>query len=84
MYIFTGLACLEEYHINLDPDVTPVQHVPCRIPVAMKEILKSKLEEITKQGIITKVQKPTAWVSNIVAIMKTGKLRVRMYRPKRS
>ena len=42
----------------------------------MKERLKSKLEELTKQGIITKVQEPTAWISNIVTIMKPGKLQL--------
>ena len=75
--IFTGLGCLEdEYHIDLDPDIRPIQHVPRRVPVAMKERLKSKLEGLTKQGIVTKVQEPTAWISNIVTIMKPGKLRL--------
>ena len=54
--VFEGLGCLgDEYHIELDPGVSPVQHVPRRVPVAMKHRLKSKLEELTKQGIITKV-----------------------------
>ena len=71
--VFEGLGCLgDEYHIELDPTVSPVQHVP----VAMKHRLKSKLEELTKQGIITKVQEPTPWISNIVTIMKPGKVRV--------
>ena len=75
--VFKGLGCLgDEYHIELDPTVSPVQHVPRRVPVAMKHRLKSKLEELTKQGIITKVQEPTPWISNIVKIMKPGKVRV--------
>ena len=75
--VFEGLGCLgDEYHIELDPTVSPVQHVPRRVPVAMKHRLKSKLEELTKQGIITKVQEPTPWISNIVTIMKPGKVRV--------
>jgi len=56
--------------------VLPVQHVPRRVPVAMKECLKQKLSELTKQGIITKVEEPTSWISNMVAIMKPGKLRL--------
>ena len=73
--VFTGLGCIEdEYHIDLDPDIRPIQHVPRRVPVAMKERLKSKLEELTKQGIITNVQEPTVWISNIVTIVKPGKL----------
>ena len=40
----------------------------------MKEPLKHKLAELTKQGIITKVKEPIPWISNMVAIMKPGKL----------
>ena len=29
-----------EYHIEIDNTQTPVQHVPWRVPVAMKEPLK--------------------------------------------
>ena len=73
--VFTGLDSLEdEYHIDLDPDVKPIQHVPHREPVAMKERLKRKLEELTKQGIVTEVVEPTACISNIVIIMKSDKL----------
>ena len=65
--MFDGLGCLDdEYHIELDPGVSPVQHVPRRVPVAMKYRLKSKLEELTKQGIITKVHEPTPWIITIV------------------
>lgn len=75
--VFRGLGCLgEEYHINVDKSITPVQHVPRRVPVAMKEPLKQKLAELTKQGIIIKVEEPTSWISNMVAIRKPGKLRL--------
>jgi len=73
--VFEGLGCLgEEYQIELDPADSPVQHVPRHVPVAMKQRLKSKIDELEKQGIITKVQEPIAWISNIVTIMKPGKL----------
>ena len=76
-HMFEGLGCLgDKYHIELDPTVSPVQHVPRRVPVAMKHRLKSKLEELMKQGIITKVLEPTLWIRNIVKIMKPGKVRV--------
>ena len=42
----------------------------------MKEPLKQKLIDLTKQGIITKVEEPTPWISNMVAIKKPGKLRL--------
>ena len=75
--VFEGLGCLEgDYHIELDPSVSPVQHVPRRIPVALKEQLKVKLDSLVAQGIITPVTTPTPWISNLVAIKKPGKLRV--------
>ena len=42
----------------------------------MKEPLKHKLAELTKQGNITKVEEPTPWISNMVAVMKPNKLRL--------
>jgi len=73
--VFEGLGCVgEEYQIELDPAVSPLQQVPHHVPVAMKQQLKSKLDELEKQGIVTKAQEPTAWTSNIVTIMKPGKL----------
>ena len=75
--VFEGLGCTgDAYHIDIDSTITPVQHVPRRVPVAMKEPLKRKLAELTKQGIITKVEKPTPWISNMVAIMKPNKIRL--------
>ena len=75
--VFEGLGCLEgDYHIELDPSVSPVQHVPRRVPVALKEQLKIKLDSLVSQGIITPVTTPTPWISNLVDIKKSGKLRV--------
>ena len=75
--VFKGLGCLgNEYHIEIDNTQTPVQHVPWQASVAMKELLKHKLAELTKQGIITKVEESIPWISNMVTIMKPGKLRL--------
>ena len=67
--MFEGLGCLV-----VDNTIARVQHVPQRVPVAMKEPPKRKLAELTKQDIITKVEEPTSWISNMVAIMKPNKL----------
>ena len=73
--VFEGLGCMgDAYHIDLDTTIRPVQHVLRRVPVAMKEPLKHKLAELTKQGIITAVQEPTPWISNMVAVLKPNKL----------
>ena len=55
--VFKGLGCLgDEYHIDIDKSIPPIQHVPRRVPMTMKESLKQKLTELAKQGIITKVE----------------------------
>lgn len=42
--VFTGLGCLPgEYHIEIDPDIRPVQHTPRRVPVPLKAKLKVHL-----------------------------------------
>ena len=33
-----------EYHIKVDPTVSPVQHPPRRVPVSVREQLKSELQ----------------------------------------
>ncbi|PFX33792.1 Retrovirus-related Pol polyprotein from transposon 17.6 [Stylophora pistillata] len=75
--VFTGLGCLPgEYDIEIDPDIRPVEHTPRRVPVALKAKLKEKIDEMEKQGIIVQENKPTDWISNLVAVQKPGKLRV--------
>ena len=77
--IFKGLGCLSQpYHIELDPDITPVVNPPRKIPVAIKDCLKVELEDMEKQGVIRKVDSPTDWVNSTVIVEKpnTGKLRI--------
>ena len=66
-----------EYHIKVDPSVNPVQHPPRRVPVAVREQLKSELERLTERDIIAPVTAPTPWVSSLVVVpKKNGKLRL--------
>ena len=51
-FVFDGLGCLEgEYHIEVDSAVPPIQHAPQRVPVAFKEKLKAKIEELEEREI---------------------------------
>ena len=54
----------------------PVQHAPRRTPVALKKRLKQKIDKMEEKGIIAKVDKPTAWISSLVAVVKPNKVRV--------
>ena len=40
-----------EYHIKIDPTVSPVQHPPRRVPVAIREELKAELCRTVDQDI---------------------------------
>jgi len=75
--VFDGLGCLPgEYHIEVDPSVSPVQHVPRQAPVALKAKLKEKLQDLETREIIARVDEPTAWISSLVTVLKPGKIRV--------
>ena len=75
--VFQGLGCLAgDYHIDVDPLIKPVQHLPRRVPLALKERLKAKIEDLEKRSIIKKVECPTPWISSMVTVVKPNKLRI--------
>ena len=66
-----------EYHIQLASGCKPVQHVPRRVPVAIREKVRQKLNDLEAQGILTKVTQPTAWISSMVEVIKpNGQLKI--------
>ena len=57
---FTGLRRLEKpYHIEVDPTVTPVVNPPRTIPAALRDRVKTELEDLEKRGVIRRVEEPT-------------------------
>ena len=76
--VFTGLGRLEEpYHIEVDATVTPVVNPPRTIPAALRNRVKTKLEDMEKRGVIRKVEEPTDWVSFMAIVEKPdGSLRI--------
>ena len=65
------------YHITLRSDAKPVVHAPRKCPIAMRPLVREKLDEFLEQGIITPVEEPTDWVSSFAYSWKAnGKLRV--------
>ena len=65
-----------EYDIELDPSVKTVEHLPRRVPQAMKEDKRVKPNELTKRGIVTNVSGSTDWINSMVAVKKGTKRRV--------
>lgn len=76
--IFTGLGCLPGKHsIKIDTDVTPIIHAPRKVPLALKNKLKTELNRMERLGVIIKQDKPTSWVNSMVTVVKpNGKLRI--------
>ena len=58
--VFSGLGRLEPaYHMELDPNAKPVIHPPRKIPASLREKLKKELDEMEKDGVISKLTSPT-------------------------
>ena len=76
--VFTRLGRLEKpYHIEVDPTVTPVVNPPRTIPAALRDRVKTELEDMEKRGVIRRVGEPTDWVSSMAIVEKPdGSLRI--------
>ena len=71
--VFAGEGKLEgDLHLEIDPSVTPVQLPTRRVPLAVKEMLKTELSRLEKLGVIKAVDVPTDWISAMVVTMKKG------------
>ena len=49
-----------EIHLCVDPEIKLRQEQCRRVPVAIKKEVKDKLDRMVQQGIINRVEKPTA------------------------
>ncbi|XP_037572452.1 uncharacterized protein LOC119454651 [Dermacentor silvarum] len=68
-----------EYTIALHKDAVPVVQPARRVPLSLREPLRTELDRMEKEGIIQKVSSPTDCVSPLVIVLKKdGKLRVCM------
>lgn len=64
------------YTIKLTPNAKGVVHPARRLPVSLKKQTIEKLSEMEKNGIISKVEQPTEWVSSMVVNIRNNKLRI--------
>ena len=56
----------------------PVQNRPRKIPHTMRAAVESKLAQLKQAGVITSVDQPTDWISNITTVWKPEKKQVRI------
>ena len=65
------------YPITLRENSTPVVHPPRKCPIALRPLVREKLNEWEQEDIITPVEEPTDWVSSLAySIKPNGKLRL--------
>lgn len=76
--VFEGMGCLEkEYHIELKDNIKPTINYPRKIPLALRDKLKSTLDQLEKQNLIKKSNDSTDWCHNMVIVRKpNGQLRI--------
>lgn len=76
--VFTGLGLVEgEYHIELQENAQPTIQPPRKVPLSLIPKLKETLDNLTKSGVISKLDRPTDWVNSLVIIeKKDGSLRL--------
>ncbi|GFT49235.1 transposon Ty3-G Gag-Pol polyprotein [Nephila pilipes] len=63
----------EPCQITLKDNFVPVIHPPRRVPRALQPKLKSILNNLEKEGIVSKVNKPTDWRQSLVIVEKPNR-----------
>ena len=52
-----------------------MQHSQRRVPVALTDKVKAKLDDLERKGIKQKVPAPTEWISSMVVVTTPNKIR---------
>ena len=64
------------YSLKIDATIPPVVHGPRRQPQALRGKIRTKLNEMVKEGHIARVTEPTEWVNSMVVVVKGDKVRI--------
>ena len=76
--VIRGEGKLEgDLHLEIDPNVPPVQLSTRKVPIAIKEKLREEIDCLEGLNIITPVNVPTSWISpTVVTLKKNGNVRL--------
>ena len=75
--VFQGIGCLEsEIDLVVDKNIKPVIDLPRKFPIALLDKVKTEIDQMLRDGIIVKENAPTDWVSSLVIVNKTNKIRL--------
>lgn len=72
---FEGFGHIEYTAIVTDPLVKSTQHSPQLVPIALRDRVKARLEDLESKGIVERVTKPTEWISSMVVVTTPSKIR---------
>lgn len=69
--VFNGLGLVDgKYKICLDENAEPFIEPPRRVPLSLMSRLKDKLDSMIENGVVSRVNEPVDWCSNLVIIEK--------------
>ena len=77
--VFTGVGKLKDFELKLhvDPNVPPVAQKLRRVPFALRDKVKTKIDELLEGDITKRVEGPTTWASPVVVAPKpSGEIRL--------
>ena len=76
--LFDGVGLLDrEVHLEVDRTVPPVRIPPGRLPVAIKDRIKTELDEMCRNGIIEPISEASPWMFAFLVVAKlNGRLRI--------
>ncbi|XP_049272437.1 uncharacterized protein LOC125758830 [Rhipicephalus sanguineus] len=71
--LFRGLGTLPEaYTIRLQPSSSFSLSVPRRIPLPLRDVVKTELDKLEAEGVIRRVDTPTDWCAGLVVVPKVS------------
>ena len=71
--VFEGLGCVDgEYTIKLKVNSQPTIQPQRNVPLRLRDKLKATLDDLERRDIITRVEEPVDWVSNLVIVEKAN------------
>ncbi|XP_031335482.1 uncharacterized protein LOC116165305 [Photinus pyralis] len=65
-----------EVELEIDQNVNPVIQKARRIPISLRKKLKEELDKLVQEGILTREDQHTEWVSNILIVKKGTSFRI--------
>ena len=77
--VFKGMGKVKNFkqRLHINSEVTPIQQPTRRIPFHTRQKISAELDHLLKLDIIERVDGPTSWISQIVAVpKKNGKIRL--------